>query len=112
MIEPRFARDHVKPGPMATSPAADQMVTALAALVAARAGEGAGALEARAHDAVRRYVRQEKMEGVAPEQVLVAVKAAARRAALGLSAHDAVTGVEELTARVVAWCIDDYYRAD
>ena len=112
MIEPRFARDHGKLRPLAGSPAAEQMMLALTALVASRDTDGAGALEARAHDAVRRYVQQEKMEGVAPEQVLVAVKAAARRAALGMSAQTAVTGVEELTAQVVAWCIDDYYRAD
>ena len=112
MIEPRIAHDHAKLGPLAASPAAEQMAAALAALVASRDGEGASLLAERARDAVRRYVREEKLEGVAPEQVLVAVKVAARRAALGLSAHDAVTGVEELTARVVAWCIADYYRAD
>ena len=88
------------------------MAAALAAVVASRDGEGAAAAEERAPEAVRRYVRQEKMEGVPPEQVLVAVKSAARRAALGLSAASAVTGIEELTAQVVAWCIANYYRAD
>jgi hypothetical protein len=114
MIEPRCAREHMKLGmePSAAMPMAEQMAVSLAALVASGDGAGRVALEDRAREAVRRYVVREKMEGAAPEQVLVALKAAARRAALGLSAHDAVTGIEELTAQVVAWCIADYYRAD
>ncbi|MFN2567396.1 MAG: hypothetical protein ABR499_20560 [Gemmatimonadaceae bacterium] len=87
-------------------------------LAVVRAARAARAPTAELRDAVCAYVRDLKARGYPPERVLVAVKTLAADAGLrrtawadrdSKSVHQSPE--DEIMDRVVAWCIEEFFRA-
>ena len=97
VFEPRPHR------PAVPSPGADRLRCALEG--------GTRATNAEVRAAVFAYVATLKSDGLPPERVLVAVKAAARSAGIPDSPWLDIGDGPRRMSPVVGWCIEEYYRA-
>jgi hypothetical protein len=72
----------------------------------------AGGTRTELRDLVYQYADLARVQGIAPERALVAVKRLVERASVALNGSAAGDSAAERLALVVRWCTARYYRAD
>jgi hypothetical protein len=72
----------------------------------------AGGTRTELRELVYQYADLARVQGIAPERTLVAVKRIVERAHLAISGNAAGDSAAERLALVMRWCTARYYRAD
>jgi hypothetical protein len=72
----------------------------------------AGGTRTELRELVYQYADLARVQGIAPERALIAVKRIVERASLAVSGGAAGDSAAERLALVVRWCTARYYRAD
>jgi hypothetical protein len=72
----------------------------------------AGGTRTELRELVYQYADLARVQGIAPERALIAVKRIVERASLAVSGSAAGDSAAERLALVVRWCTARYYRAD
>ncbi|MFL5605929.1 MAG: hypothetical protein ACJ8AD_05750 [Gemmatimonadaceae bacterium] len=72
----------------------------------------AGGTRTELRDLVYQYADLARVQGIAPERALVAMKGLVERSSVALNGSAAGDSAAERLALVVRWCMARYYRAD